>query len=112
MLIVPRVETKYGNVRCQDDRGRWFDSKAERRNQLRLESEFDGKVLRQVSLILIDGDKPVRMRIDHMPILETQDDGRFVARFFDTKGAAPTREWENKRRLLLEKMGICVDVLR
>ena len=101
---------KYRNKRCQDSRGRWFDSKLEQENHLALEAEFNGRhtvVMRQVSLIVIDGPKPVRMVIDHV-IYNHSNPG---PEFYDTKGREPTRAWINKARALYERYGIRVVAL-
>lgn len=102
----PKRGTKYRNTRCQDVSGRWFDSKLERENHLRIEEMARGKgirVSRQVSFIVIDGEKPVRMVVDHVVALA---DG--VIELYDTKGRKPTREWINKARAIKASLGLDV----
>jgi len=103
--------TKYGNIPCIDWKGRKFDSKAERENQLRLE-KGGARVLRQVSLIVSDGEAPVRMRIDHAEVLAVdEDEGTVTLKFSDTKGMAPTADWKNKAKALLNNFGIKINII-
>ena len=98
---------KHRNVRCQDS-GRWFDSKLERANHLALERIYGkASVLRQVSFVVVDGPKKVRLIVDHV-IVERSFCGDDFPRFrlYDTKGKAPTRDWINKARMLQEKHGL------
>ena len=98
---------KFGNVRCQEG-SRWFDSKLERANHLALERIYGkASVLRQVSFVVVDGPKKVRLIVDHV-IVERSFCGDDFPRFrlYDTKGKAPTRDWINKARMLEEKHGL------
>ncbi len=104
---------KYRNEPCQDKDGRKFDSKKERAIQGLLEMDPDNAaVLRQVSIIVSDGAKPVRMRLDHLVITEVHKDGSFCAYFADTKGMEPTQGWKDKVKMLENSTGLKVKVLR
>jgi len=102
---------KYNNQPCVDERGRKYDSKAERANHLKLEAS-GRPVLRQVSLIVSDGAQPVRMRIDHAEVVSVDDDeGTVTLRFLDTKGMAATADWKNKAKSLRNNFGIKVHII-
>ena len=99
---------KFGNLRCQEGI-RWFDSKLERVNHLALETMYgERNVMRQVSFVIVDGPKKVRMIIDHVVLVARLDGYDKCPRLwlFDTKGKAPTRDWINKARMLQEKHGL------
>ena len=100
---------KYNNQPCVDERGRKYDSKAEKANHLKLEAS-GRPVLRQVSLIVSDGESPVRMRIDHAEVVETDGD-TVRLRFYDTKGMAATADWKNKAKALWNNFGIKVHIM-
>ena len=98
---------KFGNLRCQEG-SRWFDSKLERVNHLALETMYgERNVMRQVSFVIVDGPKKVRMIIDHVVIeRDYAGDAYPLLALFDTKGKSPTRDWINKARMLQEKHGL------
>jgi len=98
---------KFGNVRCQDKDGRPFDSKRERENHLALERMYGKRdVMRQISFVIVDGPKKVRLIVDHVVLNPRRGADRPEISLYDTKGKAPTRDWINKARMLQEKHGL------
>jgi len=96
---------KFGNVRCRDSSGRWFDSYREMENHLGLECHHGQKnVQRQARLMYHDGEKPKYMYVDHA----VRIDGRW--KYYDTKGRI-TREWQNKADMLRDNYGIEIEIL-
>ena len=136
----PGKGPKYKNRRCQDERGRWFDSEGERRSQLWLERVETWRVRRQESIIVSDGPTPVRMRVDHVvsrkhislihlpstiegtpvclhvtgPVTANEPDGLHsaIAIYFDTKGGPLKDAWIVRAKQAWNNLGIMIHIIR
>jgi hypothetical protein len=97
--------SKYGNQRIEVD-GERFDSKGEWHCCKTLRAAFgERNVWRQVAFLLPGG---IVMKLDFL--VRDEATGRVVA--CDYKGAPPTQDWLNKRKLIGASHGLEVHIIR
>lgn len=107
-------QRKYKNEPVTDpDTGEKFDSKLEHRIWKALVAKYgERNVMRQVSIMLPGR---IRMKPDFVVLGWIEEFGtstRVLRRVIDAKGAPPTSDWKNKKKLLLSSFGLECEIIR